>query len=166
MREKNYVYRGLGFGVALFLFGVCFCYFVLMPIALAASQKYSEWLGFSAYQWRADDYISFVCKFMLGMGLGFEMPVVVLTLVKIGVLNYGMLASRPALHDCHQPGAGRRADHPGGHHADHHVRPAVTALRDLHLDRLVLGATGQEARGGGGGGRRGPGDVSHVKRDA
>ena len=29
---------------------------------------------------------------MLGMGLGFEMPVVILTLVKIGVLNYSMLA--------------------------------------------------------------------------
>ena len=42
-------------------------------------------------QWKADDYISFVCKFMLGMGLGFEMPVVILTLVKLGVLNYRIL---------------------------------------------------------------------------
>src|SRR5205823_5132844 len=58
----------------------------------AASQRYSEWLGFSAFQWKADDYISFVCKFMLGMGLGFEMPVVILTLVKIGVLNYYILS--------------------------------------------------------------------------
>src|SRR5258707_14081803 len=29
---------------------------------------------------------------MLGMGLGFEMPVVILTLVKIGVLNYRLLS--------------------------------------------------------------------------
>ena len=64
-----------------------------MPIALAASVQYSNWLGFSANQWRAEDYLSFVCKFMLGMGLGFELPVIVLTLVKIGVLNYRMLAS-------------------------------------------------------------------------
>ena len=92
MKEKRYVYRGLGYGVTLFLFGVGFCYFALMPIALAASQKYSQWLGFSAFQWKADDYISFVCKFMLGMGLGFEMPVVILTLVKIGVLNYRILS--------------------------------------------------------------------------
>ncbi len=92
MREKRYVYRGLGFGVGLFLFGVVFCYFALMPVALAASQKYSQWLGFSAYQWKADEYISFVSKFMLGMGLGFEMPVVILTLVKIGILNYTILS--------------------------------------------------------------------------
>jgi sec-independent protein translocase protein TatC len=93
MREKKYVYRGLGFGAGLFLTGVCFCYFVLMPVALAASVQYAEWLGFSATQWRAEDYIAFVCKFMLGMGLGFELPVVVLTLVKIGVLSYRTLAA-------------------------------------------------------------------------
>lgn len=93
MREKKYVYRGLGFGFGLFATGVCFCYFVLMPIALAASAQYAEWLGFTANQWRAEEYIGFVCKFMLGMGLGFELPVVVLTLVKLGILNYSILAS-------------------------------------------------------------------------
>jgi sec-independent protein translocase protein TatC len=93
MREKKYVYRGLAFGFCLFAMGVCFCYFALMPVALAASAQYTKWFGFSATQWRAEEYIGFVCKFMLGMGLGFELPVIVLTLVKIGVLNYRMLAS-------------------------------------------------------------------------
>ena len=92
MRERHYVYRGLFFGIGLFLTGVAFCYFALMPVALAASQMYSQWLGFSAFQWKADEYFSFICKFMLGMGLGFEMPVVLLTLVKIGVLNYRILS--------------------------------------------------------------------------
>ncbi|MCU0785703.1 MAG: twin-arginine translocase subunit TatC [Verrucomicrobia bacterium] len=91
MRERKYVYRGLGFGAGLFFTGVIFCYFVLMPVALAASQMYSQWLGLGASQWKAEDYISFVCKFMLGMGLGFELPVVLLTLVKIGVLSYATL---------------------------------------------------------------------------
>jgi len=92
MREQKYVHRGLFFGVGLFLFGVGFCYFVLMPVALAAAQGYSNWLGIGAMQWRAEDYISFVCKFMVGMGLGFELPVVLLTLVKIGVLDYTTLS--------------------------------------------------------------------------
>jgi sec-independent protein translocase protein TatC len=91
MREQKYVYRGLFFGGGLFLLGISFCYFILMPVALAASQMYSNWLGFGALQWRAEDYISFVCRFMLGMGLGFELPVVILTLVKIGVLSYSTL---------------------------------------------------------------------------
>jgi sec-independent protein translocase protein TatC len=92
MNEKYYVYRGLGFGLFLFLVGISFCYFVLLPIALSASVGYSNWLGLQANQWRAEEYISFVCKFMLGMGIGFQMPVVLLTLVKIGVLNYSILS--------------------------------------------------------------------------
>jgi sec-independent protein translocase protein TatC len=92
MHEQKYVLRGLFVGLGLFFAGVLFCYFALMPVALMASQKYSNWLGLGASQWRAEEYISFVCKFMLGMGLGFEMPVLVLTLVKIGVLNYPTLA--------------------------------------------------------------------------
>jgi sec-independent protein translocase protein TatC len=93
IHEKRYIYRGLIFGFGLFVTGVSFCYFVLMPVALAVSAKYAEWFGFKANQWRAEEYIGFVCKFMLGMGLGFEMPVVILTLVKIGLLNYQILKS-------------------------------------------------------------------------
>jgi sec-independent protein translocase protein TatC len=92
LRERKYIYRGLVFGGGLFLLGVAFCYFALMPLALAAAQMYSHWLGFGAFQWRAEDYISFVCRFLLGMGLGFELPVVILTLVKIGVLDYRTLS--------------------------------------------------------------------------
>jgi sec-independent protein translocase protein TatC len=92
LRERKYIYRGLIFGGGLFLLGVAFCYFALMPLALTAAQLYSHWLGFGAFQWRAEDYISFVCRFLLGMGLGFELPVVILTLVKIGVLDYRTLS--------------------------------------------------------------------------
>jgi sec-independent protein translocase protein TatC len=92
IRERKHIYRGLAVGVGLFLIGVAFCYFVLMPVALAAAQMYSNWLGLGALQWRAEDYISFVCKFMLGMGLGFELPVVVLTLVKLGIIDYHTLS--------------------------------------------------------------------------
>jgi sec-independent protein translocase protein TatC len=91
IRERKYIYRAIFIGGGLFLLGVSFCYFVLMPVALSASQLYSQWLGLGAYQWRAEEYISFVCKFMLGMGLGFELPVVILTLVKIGILSYAGL---------------------------------------------------------------------------
>src|SRR5213076_2932523 len=91
IHEKRYIYRGLVFGFGLFVTGVSFCYFIMMPVALAVSAKYAEWFGFKANQWRAEEYISFVVKFMLGMGIGFELPVVILTLVKLGVLSYQTL---------------------------------------------------------------------------
>jgi sec-independent protein translocase protein TatC len=92
MTEKKYTYMGLGFGLSLFLLGACFCYFILMPVALRASWQYSEWMGFAVTEWRAEEYIGFVSKFILGMGLGFELPVVLLVLVKIGVLSYSSLS--------------------------------------------------------------------------
>ena len=96
IREKKYLYRGLAFAIPLFMGGVLFCYFILMPAALAASQIYANWFGFGSTMWDAGEYIGFVCKFMLGMGLGFEMPVVILVIVKIGLLNYQSLTkARP-----------------------------------------------------------------------
>ena len=92
LHERKHIFNALFVGGGLFLTGISFCYFLLMPMALAAAQMYSDWLGFGALQWQAEEYISFVCKFMLGMGLGFELPVVILTLVKIGVLSYSTLA--------------------------------------------------------------------------
>jgi sec-independent protein translocase protein TatC len=96
LREKKYLYRGAFFAIPLFLSGITFCYFVLLPAALSASQMYSDWFGFSSNYWDAGDYIGFVSKFMLGMGLGFELPVVILILVKIGLLSYRTLSkARP-----------------------------------------------------------------------
>ncbi len=95
--EKKYLFRALIAGSALFLAGVSLCYFWVMPLALKATVQYSNWLlGGAAktlHTWRAETYFSFLTKCMIGMGLGFEMPVVLLTLVKIGVLDYRKLAA-------------------------------------------------------------------------
>lgn len=90
--EKHCVRAGLTYGLGLFLLGVAFCYFILMPVALTASVQYSEWLGFSVPLWRAEDYVPFISKFMVGMGLAFEVPVVVLILVKLGLVDYARLS--------------------------------------------------------------------------
>jgi sec-independent protein translocase protein TatC len=91
--EKRYTYWALGFGSGLFALGLAFCYFVMMPLALKASVQYSEWLGFQVTDWKAEEYISFVSLCMLALGLAFELPVVILMLVKIGLLNYQKLSN-------------------------------------------------------------------------
>jgi sec-independent protein translocase protein TatC len=92
-KEKKYGLRAFALGLGLFATGVCFCYFGIMPFALRAAEAYSLWMGVQMPDWRAETYFSFVTKFMLGMGLGFELPVVLLALVKIGILDYQKLAS-------------------------------------------------------------------------
>jgi sec-independent protein translocase protein TatC len=91
LKERSVIFQWLGWSAFLFLAGVLSTYFVLLPIALRASVQYSVMLGFSAQDWRAIEYINFVCKFIVGMGLGFQFPLVVLFLVKIGILTHAHL---------------------------------------------------------------------------
>ena len=91
-KEKKYLTMSVIIGGGLFFLGAAFCYFLLMKIALSTAALFANWLQFGADLWRAEDYIKFVCKFMIGMGLAFELPVVILLLVKIGVLDYKKLA--------------------------------------------------------------------------
>ncbi len=92
VKEREFVLKALGFGGILFVLGMAFCYFLLLQVALMATVEFSSWLGFGADEWRAEDYISFVCMFMLAMGASFELPIVLLALVKIGLLNYRTLS--------------------------------------------------------------------------
>lgn len=87
VHEKRLVYRIAGFGTLLFFMGVAFCYFIVTVVALSSTVTFSNWIGFAADEWRASEYISFVCWFMIGMGVAFELPLVLLTLVKIGILD-------------------------------------------------------------------------------
>ena len=67
-KEKKYLIRGIIVGSVLFFSGVAFCYFLVMKIALSTSALFANWLTFGADVWRAEEYITFVCKFMLGHG--------------------------------------------------------------------------------------------------
>lgn len=93
IHEKKFLFNTAGVGAFLFFLGVAFCYFIIMQVALFATVQFSQWMGFGADEWRAEDYIGFVCKFMLAMGLCFELPVVLLALVKIGLLDYKKLSA-------------------------------------------------------------------------
>jgi sec-independent protein translocase protein TatC len=93
VREKKYVLRAAFAGVGLFLAGVAFCYFFVLARALKFAEWWAIWMGVKVPEWRAETYFSFVTKFLLGMGLGFELPVVLLALVKIGVLDYRRLTA-------------------------------------------------------------------------
>ncbi|MFM8357396.1 MAG: twin-arginine translocase subunit TatC, partial [Verrucomicrobiota bacterium] len=92
IHEKRLLFKVAGAGTGLFMLGVAFCYFLILVICLSTTQTFTRWLGFSADLWSADEYISFVCWFMLGMGVAFQLPLVLLTLVKIGILDAAKLS--------------------------------------------------------------------------
>ena len=75
-----------------FFAGLAFCYFLLLRVSLAGSVGFAKWMSFGADEWSATNYISFACKFMVAMGIGFQVPVVILLLVRIGILNHQKLS--------------------------------------------------------------------------
>jgi len=94
LHERRMLWPALMIGFGLFLFGVCFAYFLVLPRALEFFYDWSTSLGVSN-DWRIGDYISFATQFTLLFGVAFELPVVVMLLVKLGLIGYeGMHRTR------------------------------------------------------------------------
>jgi len=90
--ERKALWPALIIGFGLFLLGVFFCYFLVLPKALDFFFTYSAGMGVEN-EWRIGDYITFTTQFTLIFGLAFELPVVVMTLVKIGLLSYQTMSN-------------------------------------------------------------------------
>lgn len=89
-KEKKYVLPAIAVGFVLFLSGVCFSYFEVLPQTLAFFYKDAESLQWTP-MWTAREYYSFVTQLTLAFGLAFELPVAVLVLVHIGLVNFAFL---------------------------------------------------------------------------
>lgn len=85
--EKRVLWPAMAIGFGLFLSGVLFAYYGVLPRALMFFYEWSGNLGVSN-DWRIGEYISFATQFTLLFGLSFELPVVVMVFVKLGLLSY------------------------------------------------------------------------------
>lgn len=88
-KERKWFIPTFAASVALFVFGVVFCYLVILTPAF-------EWLtnqaaGFGTVAPRMSTYIDIIIKFELGFGLAFELPLVVFYLVIFDVVPYKKL---------------------------------------------------------------------------
>ncbi len=93
--EKRFLFPAIGVSFALFLIGVLCCYYWLLPKTILFFFHDTESLGWSP-MWTVQEYYSFVTRFVLGFGMAFELPVVVLALVKFGLITYEFMAkTRP-----------------------------------------------------------------------
>jgi len=93
--EKRFLFPAIGVSFALFLIGVLCCYYWLLPKTILFFFRDTESLGWTP-MWTVQQYYSFVTRFVLGFGMAFELPVVVLALVKFGLITYEFMAkTRP-----------------------------------------------------------------------
>lgn len=90
-KEKKLILPSLGIGFALFLFGVVFSYFIVIPRALLFFYEFSAERGIE-FDLRLRYYVSFVTQLTLVFGLCFELPVVVMVFVKLELLTYKLMS--------------------------------------------------------------------------
>lgn len=89
-REKRYVVPFVFFSTLSFVAGALFCYFLILPYGLAFL------LGFATEnltpQISIGFYISFAFKLIFTFGLVFEVPIITVLLVQLGVITPGFLS--------------------------------------------------------------------------
>jgi sec-independent protein translocase protein TatC len=89
-REKKFGLIGIPVAAALFILGMAFCYFVLLPSAL---KFLLDFMGIHA-QLRPNSYFSFVTGLMFWIGVSFEFPLVIYILTAIGFVKPQVLAQQ------------------------------------------------------------------------
>lgn len=90
-RQERRVRYFVLFAAVLLAVGIVFGYFVALPAAVHYLTNYDK--SVFDIQIRASSYYSFVTMVLLAMGLVFELPIVILSLVRLGILSTRQLRS-------------------------------------------------------------------------
>lgn len=92
-REKRFLAPIFIAGAILFVVGVSFCYAFVLKAALLFFLNYSNYFGFGA-MWTAKTLIDFEVQMLIGFGLAFEFPMVILVLNLMGIVSSRQLADK------------------------------------------------------------------------
>jgi sec-independent protein translocase protein TatC len=88
--EKRLLYPAALIGFGLFLGGVAFSYLVVLPQTLTFFFNDARSMNWQP-TWTVREYYSFTTQFVIAFGLAFELPLVVLILVKLGLVDFALL---------------------------------------------------------------------------
>ena len=91
-KEKKYVYMILPWIALMFIAGVVFGYFILVPPATKFLLTFGS--NVATPQIRVGNYISIITRLLLAIGIIFELPVVTTFLARIGVLKPKWLSDK------------------------------------------------------------------------
>ena len=89
-KERRLLYPAAAISFGMFLVGVLFAYYCVLPPTLDYFFNYSQALNWKPL-WSVREYFSFTTQFVVSFGLAFELPLAVLLLVKLEVMSYEVL---------------------------------------------------------------------------
>jgi len=87
--EKRYVFIFIPSAFLLFLLGVAFAWFILLPSAVSFLSTFMP--GVFLAEWTSQEYIGFATSFMLWLGIAFELPLIVYFLARFGIVSSSTL---------------------------------------------------------------------------
>jgi sec-independent protein translocase protein TatC len=88
--EKKLLFPAIGIGTGLFLGGCTFAYWQVLPRALVFFSEFAASVG-ATQTWALDNYVTFTTRFILVFGIAFELPIIVMALVKLDFLNFKIM---------------------------------------------------------------------------
>lgn len=91
--EKRYVHVFLPFSTGLFLAGAALAFLFVFDFVLAYLLAFNQWLGLDPDP-RITEWLSFVLLLPIGFGLGFQLPLVMLFLERIGIFDADAYAAQ------------------------------------------------------------------------
>ena len=91
--EKRWVRIFLPISVGLFLAGVSLAFFFVFDFVLDYLLQFNEWLGLDPDP-RISEWLGFVLILPIGFGLGFQLPLVMLFLERLGIVDVATYASQ------------------------------------------------------------------------
>ncbi|MFM7412014.1 MAG: twin-arginine translocase subunit TatC [Planctomycetota bacterium] len=91
--ERKWVWTFLPISIALFLAGVSIAFFFVFDFVLDYLLQFNAWLGLDPDP-RISEWLGFVLMMPIGFGLGFQLPLVMLFLERIGVFDVAAYTSQ------------------------------------------------------------------------
>jgi sec-independent protein translocase protein TatC len=92
-REKRFLGPIFAAGTILFFIGVTFCYAFVLRAAIEFFSSYSDYFGMTS-MWTAKALIDFEVQMLVGFGVAFEFPLVLLVLNLFGIVSSAQLAEK------------------------------------------------------------------------
>jgi len=81
--EKKWLFLSIPFATFLFILGIAFAFFIMLPSALPIL---TQFLGITTTI-RVKSYIDFIINLMFWIGISFELPLIVFILARLGIVN-------------------------------------------------------------------------------
>jgi sec-independent protein translocase protein TatC len=84
-RERRYVVIFIPATLGMFLLGILFAWFILVPAAVNFLATFMPDVFLT--EWTSSEYIGFILAMLFWLGLSFQMPIIVFVLSRVGLVN-------------------------------------------------------------------------------